>query len=328
MRLLRCVLETHVRSRLALAAAFLTALAMGMAAAIPAIAAADGVVDGLSSRGTTPDPQGSPPRPIRLAARDPYSGAPLPPDRKRSVPSPITDRFYVRGTIYASKLDTVLRVDNSQSIAGTAVSAENDLGLRSKVVQGRMELMFRMRENSRLRVNYYDSDRSATHQLSRTINFGDETFVVKDLANTDLNWRIFGLTYTYSFLHTERFEFGGGIGAYLLQGEAAGEVQSRSERQEVSGVGAFPTVALDGAWRISRRWALTARGQYLRATVNDFSGALGDYHADLQYRWTNAFALGAGFSSLHMSLDVKGGSFPGLLNIKSRGPEGFFRISF
>lgn len=323
MRLLRCVLETRIRSRLALAAAFLTLIP----AAMPVMAAADGVRNESTARATA-DSDGSPPRPIRLAARDPYSGAPLPPGRKRSVPSPITDRFYVRGTLFASKLDTVLRVDNAQSIAGTAVSAENDLGLRSKVYQGRMELMFRMRENSRLRVNYYDSDRSATHQLSRTINFGDETFVVKDLVNTDLNWRIFGLTYTYSFLHTERFEFGGGIGAYLLQGEAAGDVQSKSERQEVSGVGAFPTVALDGAWRISRRWALTARGQYLRATVNDFSGSLGDYHADLQYRWTNAFALGAGFSSLHMSLDVKGGSFPGLLNIKSRGPEAFFRVSF
>ncbi len=316
-------METRIRSRLALAAAFLTLIP----AAMPVMAAADGVRNESTARATA-DSDGSPPRPIRLAARDPYSGAPLPPGRKRSVPSPITDRFYVRGTLFASKLDTVLRVDNAQSIAGTAVSAENDLGLRSKVYQGRMELMFRMRENSRLRVNYYDSDRSATHQLSRTINFGDETFVVKDLVNTDLNWRIFGLTYTYSFLHTERFEFGGGIGAYLLQGEAAGDVQSKSERQEVSGVGAFPTVALDGAWRISRRWALTARGQYLRATVNDFSGSLGDYHADLQYRWTNAFALGAGFSSLHMSLDVKGGSFPGLLNIKSRGPEAFFRVSF
>ena len=275
------------------------------------------------------DPADGPTKPLRLAAeRDKYSGAPLPPQKKLPIPSPITDHFYVKGTAYFSKLDTLLRVDNGVGVPGTLVSAERDLGLRQSVTQGHLELMFRMRERNRLRVDYYDSDRTGQKQLTRTINFGDETFILNDLATTALQWRIFGLTYTYSFLRTERFELGGGLGAYLLQGEATGEVQARALRQEVSGVAAFPTVALDAAWRISRRFALTVRGQYLHAAVNNFSGSLGDYHADLQYRWKPNFAIGLGFSELRISLNVDGGSFPGILDVKTRGPEAFFRVSF
>src|SRR5207237_10846200 len=42
------------------------------------------------------------------ADRDPYSGAPLPP-RARETPSPIRDRFYIRGTFYDPQLRTYLR---------------------------------------------------------------------------------------------------------------------------------------------------------------------------------------------------------------------------
>ncbi len=263
-----------------------------------------------------------------LAERDKYSGAPLPPQKKRLVPSPITDRFYVRGTLLSSHLTTTMRIDSSAGMPGTTVSAEDDLGLRSHVKQGEMEAMFRLRERNRVRLNYYESDRSATTALTRPINFGDQSFLVSDVATSSLDWRMFALTYSYSVLHRDRFELGAGVGVYLVQGEARGQVPARELSQEVSGVAAFPTLELDGTWRISSRFALTARGQYLSATVNNFSGSLGDYHADLQYRWRPNFAIALGYSSLKVSLDVQGGSFPGFLALSVRGPEAFFRVSY
>ena len=259
---------------------------------------------------------------------DKYSGAPLPPDKKRQVPSPITDRFYVRGTVFPAKLATDLRVDSSTNLPGTVVSGERDLGLRASKVQGRMELMFRLRERNRLRVDYFETDRSGQKVLSRTVDFGNEVFNINDLAATSLDVRMFGLTYTYSLLRTERFELGTGLGVYFIEGDARGQVPARQLSQEVSGVAPFPTLALDGTWRISTRFAFVARAQYLRATVNGNSGSLGDYHADFQYRWRPNFALGLGYSELKMLLQVTGGSFPGQLDLSVKGPEAFFRVSF
>jgi hypothetical protein len=267
--------------------------------------------------------------PASAAERDKYSGAPLPPQNKRQVPSPITDRFAVRGSFFDSAVTTTLRVDNRATIVpGTTVSGERDLGLRGRVYQGRVEMYIRMRERNRLRVDYFESDRSATHQLSKQVNFADQTFNVNDIATTALDLRMFGLTYTYSVFKRERFELGAGLGIYLLQGDARGQVHARELSQEVSGVAPFPTLALDGTWRISSRFSFVARGQYLSDTVGDFSGSLGDYHADLQYRWRPNFSIGAGYSQLRLSLEVQGGSFPGLVALNVRGPEVFFRVSY
>jgi hypothetical protein len=269
--------------------------------------------------------QSDPPPP----EHDKYSGAPLPPNPKREVPSPLTDRFAIRASFFDSALSTTLRVDDSATgTQGTLVSAERDLGLKGRVPQGRVEMYIRMRERSRLRVDYYESDRSGNNTLTQPINFGGQSFLPGDVAFTSLDFRMFGLTYTYSVVKLERFELGIGLGVDLLQGDARGQVPARQLSQEVSGVAPFPTLALDGTWRISRRFAFVARGQYLSDTVSNFSGALGDYHVDLQYRWRPNFALGVGYSELRVSLASLGGTFPGLVNFYSRGPEAFFRISY
>src|ERR1700761_8810526 len=116
------------------------------------------------------------------ADRDPWSGAPLPPDKSRPIPSPITDRFYIRGTFFNPAITTTLRVDqqapgpNMPNLPGTQVNGEKDLGLDSRIPQGRIEIMFRLKERNRLRVDYFESNRRENHVLTRQIQFGDQQF--------------------------------------------------------------------------------------------------------------------------------------------------------
>ncbi|HXR88787.1 MAG TPA: hypothetical protein VN750_00745 [Steroidobacteraceae bacterium] len=262
------------------------------------------------------------------AQHDKYSGAPLPPTTEHIVPSPITDRFALRGTFFDSAVTTSLRVDSDRTGQGTLVNAERDLGLRGRVYQGRVEMYIRMRERHRLRVDYFESDRSGNKALTIPINFADQSFRKGDVAHTELDLRMFGLTYTYSMLRYERFELGGGLGVYLVQGDARGQVPARELSQEVSGVAPVPTLALDGTVRISRRFAFVARGQYMNGSSDNFNGSLADYHADFQYRWRPNFAIGVGYSQMRLSLEVRGGSFPGLVSLDVRGPELFFRVSY
>jgi len=265
------------------------------------------------------------------ADHDPWSGAPLPPDKSRPIPSPITDHFYVRGTFFNPAVTTTLRVDQSATganLPGTVVNGEKDLGLDSRIPQGRIEIMFRLRERNRLRVDYFETNRTADHVLTRQVLFGDQTFNVGDRASSSLDWRTFGLTYTYSLIRTDRFEVGTGLAVHFLEADARSAVTAKNERQEVSGSGAFPTIPLDLTWRISRRFALTARGQYFHASVHNFEGSLGEYHADAQYRWKPNFSLGAGYTIMRSFLNANDANFPGLFRLNVRGPEAFFKVSF
>ncbi len=129
---------------------------------------------------------------------DPNSGAPLPPHRHETA-SPITDRFYIRGTFYDPQVKTNFRVDQSfQGMTGTPVNGENDLGLPSRLHQGRVEFMFRLRERSKVRVDYFEADRSGSRTLAQDVVFGNQTFAAGQLMQTSLDWRQFDITYSYS----------------------------------------------------------------------------------------------------------------------------------
>ena len=261
---------------------------------------------------------------------DPNSGAPLPPHR-HETPSPITDHFYIRGTFYDPQVRTHLRVDPSQAapgVTGTPVNGENNLGLPDRLRQGRVEFMFRLRERSKVRVDYFEADRSGSKVLANDIVFGNQTFAGGQRTQTSLDWRQFAITYGYSLVRNDRFEVGTGLGIYFLQVDAIGQVPAQNQRQEVTAATPFPALPLDLTWRISSRWAATVRGAYLKATLSGFRGWYADSHEDIQYRWNPNFAIGLGYAAIRTSLTRGGGSFPGAFAMSISGPEAFVRFSF
>jgi len=138
-----------------------------------------------------------------------------------------------------------------------------------------------------------------------------------------------GFTYTHAFLQTRNFEAGAGLGVHLISFDAIGSVPATFQTHETSEAGAFPTIALDAMWRISSRFAFTGRGQYLGDTLHTFSGSLGDYHGDFQYRWRSPFAIGIGYSYMRASFQSVGhAGSPGRFVMSLAGPELFVRVSF
>ncbi len=85
---------------------------------------------------------------------------------------------------------------------------------------------------------------------------------------------------------------------------------------------------MNAAFRISKRWSVTARGQYFSASPEDFDGSISDYHGDIQYRWRKNFAVGLGYTKLTAHLQVVDIANPVLFDLTTSGPELFFRVSF
>lgn len=264
------------------------------------------------------------------AADQPKASDILKPRTVRDISSPITDRFALRVTYFAPSFGTEFRLDpDNPLLGGTDLLAEEDLGLADRKTQARMEMIIRFRERNRLRVDYFKLTRFGNQVVTRQIVFGNDTFNITDRVQSMLEWRALGLTYTRSFWRSERFEFGAGIGLAFLEARASGEVTSRSIREERSSPGVFPTLALDGTWRISKRWSFNARGQRFSAHVNDFQGVMAEYHGDVQYRWREVFSLGLGYTKLRSALDVvSDNDFSGRFHQDVKGPEFFVRASF
>jgi hypothetical protein len=189
-------------------------------------------------------------------------------------------------------------------------------------------MILRMRERSRLRVDYLQLQRHGETVLDRPVFFGDDIYLINDRIVSDFNWRMVGLTYTYSFLKFERVELGAGVGLHLIQVEAVGEVPARRLRQDFTSAGPFPTLALDGSWRFARRWSLNGHVQYFSAGIEDFDGLMRQYHADVQYRWRRHVAVGVGYGAFGAHIASSDSDFPGDFNLTAKGPEVFLRVSF
>jgi hypothetical protein len=253
----------------------------------------------------------------------------LKPPKKGQVASPITDRFALRVSYFAPTVDTFLRLDQDNGQPGTELLVEQDLGLEDKPTQARAEMIIRLRERNRLRVDYYKLTRYGDQILTRTITFGDQTFLVSERAQTMIDWRQLGLTYTRSLLYFDRFELGAGLGIALLETRARGEVRARNVSESEDGIAPFPTFALDATWRISKRWSFNVRGQTFTANTDEFDGTLSDYHGDIQYRWRKNFTLGLGYTSLRMKVEsVSTDDLTGKFDQDIAGPEFFIRASF
>ncbi|MGH8220548.1 MAG: hypothetical protein ACREUT_18595 [Steroidobacteraceae bacterium] len=268
--------------------------------------------------------------PGEAIAADGLSGSDAYVPHTRETGNPITDRVALRISYTQATAHTTLRVDPSGvPNGGTTVSGERDLGLPSSNPDGRVELMVRMGERNRLRVDYLQLDRTGDALLNRTIIFGNQTFLANGEAASSLNWKTMGFTDTYAFVQTRSFEAGAGLGVHLISADATGSVPALYQSHQTSEAGAFPSVALDMMWRISSRFAFTGRGQYFGATAGVFSGSFGEYHGDFQYRWRSPLAIGIGYSYTRASFQsVSHEGTPGRFVLSLAGPELFVRVSF
>ncbi|HEY5102845.1 MAG TPA: hypothetical protein VII70_08685 [Steroidobacteraceae bacterium] len=250
------------------------------------------------------------------------------PHHVRPIASPITDHFALRGSFFPASIATDVHVDSSAAVPGTELSAERDLGQANRLNQALGELIFRIRTRNRLRVNYFGSDRNASEVLNRDITFGGNTFHDRDVTQSELQFSMLSFTYLFSAIRTERFEVGVGLGAHLLQAEARATDQTLMEHAQSSGDGVLPTLAIDGTWRLSQRFAWTARANYVTANINGSTGSLGDYHTDVQYRWVSNFSVGLGYEMIRAQAQVTNSGTPGGFVFRVSGPEVFFRASF
>jgi hypothetical protein len=245
--------------------------------------------------------------------------------------SPITDHFALRASAFWGTVKTDGRVDDPAApTSGTPFSLENDFKLSPHAHQARAEFMFRMRERNRLRVDLWEVNRTGSAFPATTIVYNTHTFTPTDRVNSEFNWQQVDFTYTYSFLRTHRVEIGAGLGLHLIQAEANADatLATGPVQEKFNGAGPFATIALDGTWRITRRFALAARGQYFSLKVSDVKGALGDYHADVQFRWRPNLAFGLGYESTQAKLEISNSNPNGLMKLGTHGPELFVRASF
>jgi hypothetical protein len=250
--------------------------------------------------------------------------------RAEDYVSPTEDRVRLSlGVVrYSNKTD--LQINSSADVAGTPVNGEDQFGLDKSDYEAKIQAMVRVGERHRLRFDYFSLDRSGQATVIQPIIFRDVVLQPGDPLNSDLSIRTFGITYGYSFLHSDRYEVAAtvGINDTAISARARVQTQTRHVDQTEDQAGPFPTLGLDGTYVVSKRFYLDGRAQYFKVHIDNIDGSLGIYELDALYRLRANVSFALGYTYLRAHLASTQTRQSGLFNFNSSGPELFLRVAF
>jgi hypothetical protein len=234
------------------------------------------------------------------------------------------------GAMHVSS-STNLRVDSSAGVAGTRVNGESTFGLDKSDFEPKFQATVRVATRQRLSFDYFTLDRTGNTTVGGTpIIFRDVVLQPGDPLQTKLSLRTLGITYGYSFWHSETLEIAATLGVHATDISAMAKVQSQTRHiiQTEDQAGPVPTLGIDATWVASKRFYFDGRAQYLSVHVNNLDGSLGIYELDALYRYRPNVSFAVGYTEFKAHLSSTQTSKGGLFAFDTKGPEMFFRIAF
>ncbi|HEY5757094.1 MAG TPA: hypothetical protein VIU34_14775 [Steroidobacter sp.] len=242
-------------------------------------------------------------------------------------PHVIEDRFRVEIMTLSADLDTELRVDPTLATQGTLINAEDDLGLDDNKLLPLAEITLLPGERHLIRLNGFSLRRSASQIIDETIVFDDQTYRPGERVDSTLNLTSFGLTYGYSIVKTQRFDFALSFGVQIVEVEANAVVRSRVVRDSETGVTPLPLAGIEGRFDFNDRWSFEARVQYLSVEFDEIDGSVLDARGALTWRMNPYLVFGLGYRTFDVKVDSRDLDDPGIFDMKMAGPVLFLRAS-
>jgi len=237
--------------------------------------------------------------------------------------SPTDDRVRLSlGVIHVSS-STDLQVDSSNGTPGTPINAENQFGLDKSDFEPKFQAMVRVNERNRLWFDYFTLDRTGSTMVTEPIVFRDSVLQVGNPLQSQLNLRMLGITYGYSFWHGEKLEVAATLEITSVDIAANAKVQTEAYHvnQNEDQAGPFPTPGLAATWVLSKRFYFDARAQYLNVHVHNLD-------VDVLYRFRPNVSFAVGYDKVKASLSSTQATSGGYFDFNSGGPEFFIRVSF
>lgn len=264
-----------------------------------------------------------------LAGAVPFAAtaADLPAWAPQPAPRVVEDRFRVEVTLLGANFATRLRIDESLTEPGTVIHAEDDLGLDDSRLLPLAEITLLPGKHHLLRLNGMSIRRSAHRVIEEQIVFDDETYLIGERVDSELNLAMFGLTYGYRFLVRDRAELAATFGIQVLEVEANAVVRNRVLRDAESGIAPLPLLGLEGRYDFTDRWSAEARVQYLTANVEDVDGSMHDARLAITWRMNPYLVFGLGYRSFVIDVDSRDAGTPGFVDLTIDGPQLFMRAS-
>ena len=239
----------------------------------------------------------------------------------------LEDTWNFQLSIFYPDVSTTASLSNSALGRGTQVNFEDDLDLTDRKALGAILGSVRLGERWRIEAEYFGLNRSGSRALSKTINWGDNTYTVGTVVSSSFDSDVYRLSGGYSFIKNDKSEIGVALGLFVTDFKAS---------LSASGIGAtasdtlapLPTIGVYGAYAFTPRWLVSGRVDYFTLNYEDYDGSLTNAQLQVDYRFTRHFGAGVGYRFVRYDLEVTDNSWNGSVEYKFQGPTIYGVVSF
>ncbi|HKE44593.1 MAG TPA: hypothetical protein VKB41_08645 [Steroidobacteraceae bacterium] len=229
--------------------------------------------------------------------------------------------------------DTKVTV-NGEAIEGNEVDWDNEFDLGDKD-QIRLDAFWRFAERHKIRLMYFQNNRSNTKVTDREITFNGDVYPVNSSVTASLDEKIIELAYEYAFYKTDTLELSGSAGLHTLKFEpklsatlTSGPNTGTFQTSDASVTGPLPVLGFHALWDMGHNLYLDGLVQFFYISFDEFDGSITDGKVTLTWMpWQN-IGFGVGWNSFKTRVDVSKSGFDGKLKFGYGGAIVFVTFAF
>lgn len=249
----------------------------------------------------------------------------------------LNQKLWVQLGAFRPSIDSRIQVDRSTSgAAGTNLHLEDELGLPEHKTLGTLLVGARFGDRWRAEFEYFSLKRSADKTVLATeIVVDDTTFPVSAAIDSEFDSKVARASVGYSFYKTDEAEAGAVAGLHVTRfkfvAEGLGQVDGSTvavRREEAAHTVPLPTIGAYGTWSFAPSWLASGRADAFAINYKGHKGRLLNLQANLQYRFTGNFALGAGWRYDQYKLTETRRDPRGEVRYTFQGPQVFIDAGF
>ena len=191
---------------------------------------------------------------------------------------------------------------DSGSGEGTEIDLEDDLGLESSTNVARLGGYVWLGRRHRLDGAYFDLKRESTFLIDETIEFGDETFAVNTVIESESKLSIIKADYTFAVLARDRGYLGLTAGLYIADTSMTMRQATLGQVESEDVTAPLPLFGVRGDYAINDRITLRGAAQWFGFESEDVDGRLTDFYVGADYGFGERMAVGIAYNRVAMNL--------------------------
>jgi hypothetical protein len=192
---------------------------------------------------------------------------------------------------------------------GTQLDFTNTLGGRNSTDAFRIDTLYRFNERHAVGFSWYRVGLGGDKSITQQIQVGDNVINAGAQTQSSLSFNIFRLIYDYSFYRTDKVELAVSPGLYMMKTRfdfaASGTINGTTGNTTVVNEEItlpLPSIGLVANYNITPKLQFQSRYDFFYLHIGNYTGAMFEFYAGLEYRLFKHFAMGAAFDRLQAGL--------------------------